>query len=81
MSLILEKKLSDDELLELGIELSLSALDGTLTEERYDELVGILLEHETMGDAAMGIIVSGKKEWREKHLKRYNYQVVKRIES
>lgn len=77
MSLVLEKKLSDNELQELGIELSLSTLDGTLTEARYDELVGILLEHETMGDVAMGIIVSGQAAWREKHFKRYNHQVFK----
>jgi hypothetical protein len=75
MSLVLEKKLSDTELEQLGIELSLSALDGTLTEKRYDELVHILLEYVSYPDARMGIIVSGQPEWQEKHFKRLNRKV------
>jgi hypothetical protein len=75
MSLVLEKKRSDIELKDLGIELSLSALDGTLTEARYDELVRILLEDEEMGDVIMGVILTGQPEWREKHFKYYGQEV------
>jgi hypothetical protein len=76
MSLVLEKKLSDSELETLGIELSLSAFDNTLTQARYDELVRILLEHETIGDVMIGIILAGQPAWREKHFKHYGYKVI-----
>jgi hypothetical protein len=72
MSLILEKKLNDAELKDLGIELSLSSLNGTLTQKRYDELVRILLEDETMGDVIMGVILTGRPEWRVKHINFYS---------
>lgn len=75
MSLVLEKKLSSSELEALGIELSLSAFDGILTEARYDELVRILLEGETIGDVMMGIILTGQPSWREKHFMYYNRNV------
>jgi hypothetical protein len=56
-------------------ELDTELLVGPLSEQRYDEIMAILLPHTAISDDKLTLICSGKKEWREKHLKALNFQV------
>ena len=71
--MILEtKKLSHEQLEEIGLEFIEAILDGTMTEARYDQIIEIAAEDITVPDAFVGMIYQGKPAWREKHYKRYN---------
>jgi hypothetical protein len=72
--ILTKHKLTDVELEALGYELTMSSLDGTLTEQRYDELVELLMTEDIYPDAGIAIILDGKPAWRAKHVKRYNIQ-------
>ncbi len=71
MSLILEKKLSETELQALGLEFFESALNNTLIESRYDEIIEMIAAHAPISDVLYAMIMDGKPAWREKHLKRF----------
>lgn len=51
----------------LNFELSVSSSRGTLTEQRYDEIMAVLLPLASIPDAWAGLILCGKPEWRKKH--------------
>jgi hypothetical protein len=52
---------------DLDEELFVGAVRGTLTEQRYDEILAILLPLTDIPDARVGLILCGKPEWRKKH--------------
>jgi hypothetical protein len=67
MTLTAEKpQRTDAELAALDLELTLTGLDGTLTEARYDEIVAVLLPHCQFIDAAMTMLTLGEVQWRQK---------------
>ncbi len=72
MSLVLEsQKLSDAQLQDLGVEFIESILDNTMTEARYDQIIEIAAQYDTMDEAFVGMIYQGEPAWREKHYRRY----------
>jgi hypothetical protein len=58
---------TQQEIYDLGTELNLSSSLETLTEQRYDEILTILLPLTDIPDARVGLILCGKPEWRKKH--------------
>ncbi len=77
MTLVLDTKYTQAELEKIGIEFALSISAGTLTQARYDEIINIAASHQTMPEALLGLIMDGRSEWQEKHLKRFSYRVEK----
>jgi hypothetical protein len=74
--MILEKIHTDDQLQEMGTEFYVSLLSGTLTEQRYDEIVEVA-SWQGINEGFLEMIMQGEPQWRQKHLLRY----AKRIES
>jgi hypothetical protein len=66
---MIREMLTQNEKVELEVELFSSALDGALTEQRYDEIMVILLPLADIPDAQATLLLFGKPEWREKHYK------------
>jgi hypothetical protein len=67
--LLQRPQLTQVELNALDTELTLRCLDGTLTEGRFDEIVGQLLPHAVFTDAAMTMLGCGQPAWRKKWTK------------
>jgi hypothetical protein len=59
---------SQNETAELEAELFLGVVQGTLTEQRYDEILAVLLPYTTFPEARASLISCGKSKWREKYL-------------
>jgi hypothetical protein len=60
-----------DELTKLEIELVVGAMKNTLTEERYNEILDILLPTILNSpDTQATLIVCGKQEWQERRFQR-----------
>jgi hypothetical protein len=60
--------LSQETLDNYVAELSLGAIQGTLTQKRYDDILTELLPHINYPDARMTLIGCGNIEWRAKYL-------------
>jgi hypothetical protein len=58
---------AQNEKTELEVELYLGVVQGKLTEQRYDEILAVLLPLETMPEVQASLISCGKPEWRKKH--------------
>jgi hypothetical protein len=71
---LIKNQLTQTEHDELDYELTMSAAYGTLTEQRYDELVEILVTDDIRPNSLLSIILEGKPEWRGKYIKRFNIQ-------
>jgi hypothetical protein len=58
---------TQQEINDLDTELLFGCVQGTLTEQRYDEIIAILLPITTIPDARAGLILCSKPEWRKRH--------------
>jgi hypothetical protein len=59
---------STEELLQFDIELTKGAILGTLTEQRYTELLDILLPTVTDPEAQTNLMGCGSGEWRKRYV-------------
>jgi hypothetical protein len=72
MTQLAEKpQLTDADYEALDAEITISCVNGTLTEARYDEVVELLLPRCVFSDEAMTLIHLGKDAWTKKWLKRF----------
>jgi hypothetical protein len=66
-----QKQLAGADYEALDIEITISCVNGTLTEARYDEIIELLLPRCVFSDEAMTLIRLGKDSWAIKWIKRF----------
>jgi hypothetical protein len=65
---------------QLDLELLISAVDNTLTEARYDEIINLLAQANLPDEIFAQAIFQGKTPWQQKHWKRYGFTKGKQLD-
>jgi uncharacterized membrane protein YfhO len=60
--------------------LLISAVDNTLTEARYDEIINLLAQANLPDEIFAQSIFQGKTTWQQKHWERYGFTKTKQLE-